>query len=335
MVIYLSHQLAGLERVQQGDETWYLDAHGKKITDDETLHRIKSLVIPPAWKNVWISPQADTHLQATGYDTRGRKQYRYHPEWAQLQQHHKFNKMADFGEKLPQVRASVRGHLGDRGLSKQKVLAAIVALLDTTLIRVGNDEYARDNDSYGLTTLRDRHAKIKPHQIVFDFRGKSGVDHEIIIHHPHLVKIIKACQDIPGYELFQYLDDSGHHALHSGDVNEYLHRLTGDHITAKDFRTWGGSMIAAQELRKYEPSQEEKILQHHVITAIKTVAEHLGNRPATSKKYYIHPLILESYLKLQLIKELDTYLDEYRQKPVSGLKAIEFATWKFVEKTNH
>ncbi|HYD35749.1 MAG TPA: hypothetical protein VD999_06795 [Vitreimonas sp.] len=334
-ITYLSERPSGFQRQKKGQHFIYLDESQQRIIDPVSLERIKSLVIPPAWQNVWISPDPRTHLQATGYDSKGRKQYRYHPEWSQHQQQHKFDKMVFFGEQLPNIRETVAGHLRDSGLSKQKVIAAIVALMETTLIRIGNEEYAQQNKSYGLTTLRDKHAKIKSTEIVFDFRGKSGVDHVITVDNPRLVKIVKASQEIPGYQLFQYLDENGqHHAIHSGDVNDYLQSLTNADITAKDFRTWGGTTLATEQFQACEPCEEEAQLKRNIVQTIKVVAERLGNRPATCRKYYVHPLVPESYLAGKLITALQEYLHDYPTQPRSAhhLKPIEFATLEFIRR---
>ena len=242
---YLSDSKPGLTRKKSGKAFRYFDADGKQIREAEVLGRIKSLVIPPAWQNVWISPIANGHLQATGRDARGRKQSRYHPRWREVRDETKYERMMKFGEVLPIIRKRVDRDLALAGLPRQKVLATIVRLLETTFIRVGNEEYARENKSYGLTTMRNKHVDVEGATVTFKFKGKSGVNRNIDLSDRRLAKIVKRCLDLPGYELFQYLDDEGNqHSVDSADVNEYLAEITGDHFTAKDFRTWAGTVLA-------------------------------------------------------------------------------------------
>jgi DNA topoisomerase-1 len=331
---YVNDQMPGIVRQRQSANFIYKDHQGQPITDAQTLDRIKKLVIPPEWEKVWIRAIPTGHLQATGLDSKGRKQYRYHPKWREACQETKFDKLVTFGEVLPIIRQTVSGHLRDSQLSKQKVLAAIVGLLGETLIRVGNEEYAEENHSYGLTTMRHRHAKLKGNTAVFDFRGKSGVEHVITVNDPKLVRVIRACRDLPGYDLFQYLDESGERQVfHSGDVNEYLTTMTGQDITAKDFRTWGGTTLAVAELLVCEPCEAESALKKNVVETVKKVASHLGNRPATCRKYYIHPGILESYLAQTFLVEMDQLLHAAKAKarPKFSLTPTEHATWQFVK----
>jgi DNA topoisomerase-1 len=334
-LIYQTDMLPGITRHTQGKGFVFLDLHGQRITDQATLDRIKKLVIPPAWTHVWISPNPSAHLQATGRDAKGRKQYRYHPQWRELAQQHKFDKLSIFGDNLPPIRETIEGHLRAHGLTKQKVLATIVSVMEKTLIRVGNAEYARDNNSFGLTTMRDRHIRVKGQTATFDFRGKSGVDHEIKIDDPRLVKIIKACQDIPGYELFQYIDEDGkHHDIHSGDVNLYLLEITGQDITAKDFRTWGGTILATETLTQEEPAPTEAKKKKQLVKAVKEVAEHLGNKPTTARKYYIHPTVPAAHLEGVLYPAIYKRLATFNSHQYPHLQPIEHALLELVRDTS-
>jgi DNA topoisomerase-1 len=266
--------------------------------DKETLARIKSLAIPPAWVDVWICPNPNGHLQATGRDARGRKQSRYHPDWRKARDQSKYEHMLHFGTALPTIRERVEEHLTLRGLPREKVLATIVRLLETTFIRIGNESYARENNSFGLTTLRRRHVDIRGSRLTFKFKGKSGVEHTINLTDRRLARIVKTCRDIPGYELFEYLDDDGSpHTIDSTDVNAYLDGITDpdSHFTAKDFRTWAGTLLAAMTLRDFEPCDTESQLKKNIVEAIKSVAQRLGNTPAVCRKCYIHPAVLDAY----------------------------------------
>ena len=285
-----------IERKKVGRGFSYLDAKGDRITDEAELDRLKSLVIPPALTDVLICHLPNGHLQATGRDAKKRKQYFYHPEWRKIRSQHKFNRMLLFGAHLPTIRATTDRHLRKRGLPREKVLATVVQLLENTLIRVGNSQYARENRSYGLTTLRDRHVETKGTKVKFEFRGKSGVDHEIELKDRRLANVIKKCQEIPGYEIFKYYDELGKRQfVDSADVNDYLQEITKQDFTAKDFRTWYGTLLAAIELDNLGEFESEKQAKKNITQAIKNVARQLGNRPATCRKYYVHPAILEAY----------------------------------------
>lgn len=291
---YVTAKGPGFTRVPFRRRFKYLDAQGRRIKDAETLARIRKLVIPPAWRNVWISAREDAHLQATGIDARGRKQYRYHPDYRAIRDSVKFDKLLKFGKALPRIHAAVEADLKLEGLQKRKLAAAVVRLLKATSIRVGNDEYAKANQSFGLTTMRNRHVEIIGEHIHFRFRGKSKVNHDITLSDRRLALIIKKCRCIPGSELFQYVDSEGHvHSLDSGDINEYLMEVSGEKITAKDFRTWNGSCRAISRL--VAPAAEEGSLKQRIARAVQEVAEELGNRPATCRKFYIHPLVLAAY----------------------------------------
>jgi DNA topoisomerase-1 len=293
---YISGSGAGIRRIRCGKAFRYIGPDGKPVKDDRTLTRIRSLVIPPAWTDVWICPSRHGHLQAYGWDARGRKQYRYHPLYRASRDQAKFSRMIAFGTVLALIRRRVREDLEQRGLGKEKVLAAVVRLLETTYIRVGNDEYAKENDSFGLTTMRDRHVRIAGAKLLFHFRGKSGLDHSIELTDQRLAKIVKQCQDLPGYELFQYVNGAGEICrVDSADVNRYIREICGHDFTAKDFRTWAGTVLAARELYDAGPCTSVTAGKRVIVTAIKSVARRLGNRPATARKYYIHPAILDAY----------------------------------------
>ena len=288
----------GIARMRNGEDFQYTGPDGKVITDEETLGRIRSLAIPPAWTDVWICPLASGHLQAIGRDQKGRKQYRYHPLYRSIRDHGKYNRMTEFGKVLPKIRAAVNQNLKLPGLPKRKVLAACVKLLETTGIRVGNEEYAKTNKSYGLTTLKDKHVDIDGSSVRFQFRGKSGQDWDIELQDRRLAKIVQQCRDIPGQDLFQYKDESGEYAkVTSGDVNEYLREITGEDFTAKDFRTWAGTGQTALALLEIGASTGITEAKKNITEAVKKAAEKLGNRPATCRNYYVHPAVLESYVE--------------------------------------
>jgi len=295
---YVNDEKPGIQRKHVGEEFVYLDAKDNQVRDPEALERIKKLVIPPAWTEVWICPLPNGHLQATGRDAKGRKQYRYHPEWCRVRNQTKFDRMVRFGLAMPSIREQTDRHLQLRGLSREKVVATVVQLLEKTFIRVGNTEYAEKNSSFGLTTLRNRHIEISGTKLLFRFRGKSGVDHEIELNDRRLVRIVKHCRDLPGYELFQYLDEDGQRqAVDSKDVNDYLQEITGEDFTAKDFRTWAGTVQAYLELAELGTFSSQTEAKRNVAQAVKNVAKQLGNRPATCRKYYIHPTIIDTYME--------------------------------------
>lgn len=293
---YVTDEAPGIQRQRDGDGFRYIGTNGKPIQKAAEIQRIESLGIPPAWEGVWICPQANGHLQATGRDAKGRKQYRYHPEWRQLRDQTKFTRMIAFSEVLPRLRERIQQDLSLSGLPREKVLATVLQLMELTRIRVGNEEYAKTNKSFGLTTMRDRHVDVDGATMRFSFRGKSGVEHEIEVNDRRLAKIVKRCQDIPGQELFQYLDETGQRqSINSTDVNNYLREVTGQDFTAKDFRTWAGTTLAAMELHEIGVGESATATKKAIVQAVKTVAQHLGNRPATCRKYYVHPAILEAY----------------------------------------
>jgi DNA topoisomerase-1 len=274
----------------------YLDARGRRVRDRGTLDRIRSLVIPPAWRDVWICDDPRGHLQAVGRDARGRKQYRYHPDWRQVRDETKYDRLIGFARALRVIRRKTSEALRQPRLSREKVLAAAVQLLEKTLIRVGNGEYARHNRSYGLTTLRDGHVRVRGDRIRFVFTGKSGVEHEVDLADRRLARVVKACRDIPGYELFQYYDeDGGRQAIDSADVNDYLRELTGEEYTSKDFRTWAGTVLAAERLLAYGPCGTPARARRAVLDVVASVAERLGNTKAVCRTSYIHPAVFEAY----------------------------------------
>jgi DNA topoisomerase-1 len=272
------------------------DTEGQEVRDPETLERIRKLAIPPAWTNVWICGDPDGHIQAVGRDARGRKQYRYHPGWRACRDESKYERLLAFGEALPRLRERVEQDLARRGLPREKVLAAVVRLLEMTLIRVGNDEYAKANKSFGLTTLRKRHVTLKGAGAVFEFRGKSGVAHKTGFHDARLARVLRGCEALSGQRLFQYVDhEGGRHAIGSHDVNAYIREATGEDFTAKTFRTWMGTLLAARALAMQPKPENQTQTKKTIVTAVKAVSGLLGNTPAVCRACYVHPLVLEAY----------------------------------------
>lgn len=312
---YVSDASPGIQRRRRGKHFSYLSPDGKAIQNAAELERIKALKIPPAWKDVWICLDKRGHLQATGRDSKGRKQYRYHDRWREVRDATKYDHLILFGESLPGLRKRVDEDLAARGLSHERVLATIVRLLDITLIRVGNEEYAQSNDSYGLTTLRNRHVSVKGDDIHLHFRGKRGIKHAIDVHDRELARLVKRCRDLPGQELFQYVDSDGiTRAIDSSEVNAYLREITGQNFTAKDFRTWGGSVLAMHTLRELGDFSSQTEAKKHVVQAIKTTAEHLGNTAAICRKCYVHPGLLDAYMDGTLL----AYLREHPRRVKQG-----------------
>ena len=294
---YVNDDTPGILRIRSEGEFTYTDMHGKTVDDETTLARIRAMAIPPAWAEVWICPWANGHIQATGRDARQRKQYRYHARWRIVRDEVKYQRMITFAQALPQIRKCLEHDLKKRGLNKQKVLATVVYLLQATLMRVGNDEYARNNQSFGITTLRNRHVKVEGGDIKFHFRGKSGVQHSIKLHDPYMVRIVRKLLDLPGQDLFQYLDEEGEtHTIGSGDVNDYLHEITGEDYTAKDFRTWAGTVLAALALDEFQQFDTHAQAKKNIVQAIEHVAKKLGNTPTICRKCYVHPDVISSYL---------------------------------------
>jgi DNA topoisomerase I len=288
--------MAGIRRIGNGKTFRYLSPSGHVLRDAATLNRIRSLAIPPAWKDVWICPSAEGHIQAIGRDARGRKQYRYHPRWREVRDTTKFDRMVTFGKLLPKIRQRVSRDLSHAGLPKEKVLATIVRLLETTLIRIGNEEYTKQNRSFGLTTLRNHHVDVTGAKVSFYFRGKSGKRHAISVEDRHLAKIVRRLRDLPGYEVFQYVDENGEtRSVGSTDVNEYLREVSGDDFTAKDFRTWAGTVLAIGALCECTDYKSQKQAKKNIVKTIESVAERLGNTPAVCRKCYIHPAVFDAY----------------------------------------
>lgn len=307
---YVNDDGPGIRRRKTGKGFRFLHPDGRPVKDPATIERIKKLAIPPAYTDVWICPLANGHLQATGRDARGRKQYRYHPDWRSVRDETKFGKMIAFAEALPKIREKVEQDLGLPGLPREKVVAAVVKLLETTLIRIGNKEYAKQNRSFGLTTLRDRHVDITGSKVRFEFRGKSGQDHSVEIADRRLARVVKRCRDLPGQELFQYLDEAGERqTISSGDVNTYLREVTGEEFTAKDFRTWGGTVLALSALAEVGLCESEKEANKAVVEAIKQVSSELGNKPAICRKFYVHPVVIESFVEGSLVSALEEAVD--------------------------
>jgi len=299
---YVNQARAGIRRVGAPGRFRYVRPDGKPV-DKATRQRILSLVIPPAWTDVWICPDPNGHLQAVGRDAKGRKQYRYHQRWHEVRDETKFGRLVAFARALPAIRARTKADLSRPGLSRSRVLAAVVALLEKTLIRIGNEEYARDNQSYGLTTLRDTHARIQASAVRFVFRGKSGKEHQVTLHDRRLAKIVKDCRDLPGQELFQYIDAQGkRRSIGSGDVNQYVREISRQDFTAKDFRTWAGTVLAATSLAAIRDDRSGKVTKRDLVRAVESVADRLGNTKAVCRKSYIHPAILAAYLEGDTIR---------------------------------
>jgi DNA topoisomerase-1 len=296
---YVNDSLPGIRRVALPRDRGfaYETADGRRASDAGTLSRIEALHIPPAWGDVWICGDPLGHLQATGRDARGRKQYRYHDDWRRLRDQTKFDRMESFGSQLTRIRASVDDGLSGRALSRERVLAAVVGILDDSLVRVGNQDYLRDNGSYGLTTLQDRHAAIAGARIRFEFRGKSGKEHTLTVYDSRLARVVKRCRDLPGQTLFQFVDAEGVvRQIGSGDVNAYLQETTGEDFTSKDFRTWGGTAAFVRELLAKDPPESPEVAEKNVIDAVREAACALGNTPAVCRRSYIHPGVIEHYV---------------------------------------
>ncbi|HEU4828889.1 MAG TPA: hypothetical protein VFT04_06820 [Gemmatimonadales bacterium] len=302
---YVSDASPGIRRLAAGAGFRYVDARGAAVRDAATLARIRALAVPPAWTDVWICPSPRGHIQATGRDARGRKQYRYHADWRTVRDETKFERMLAFSAALPTIRRTIDADLRLPGIPRRKVLATVVRLLECTGIRVGNDEYARENGSYGLTTLRSRHVEVDGSRLQFEFRGKSGKVHTVDFADRRLARIVAHCQSIPGEELFQYIDEEGNRqAVGSGDVNDYIREISGEDFTAKDFRTWAGTMLACEALLAMGPAETAKDAKANVNAAIDQVAERLNNTRAVCRKYYIHPAVLDAYADGRLARAL-------------------------------
>ena len=303
---YVDDRCPGISRVKGGLRVSYRGPDGRPIRDGETLTRIRALAVPPAWSAVWICPDPQGHLQATGRDAKGRKQYRYHPRWREVRDGTKYERMIEFGRALPVIRKRVEKDLALPGLPREKILATVVRLLEVTLIRVGNEEYAKHNDSFGLATMRDRHVRVNGSTLRFQFRGKSGIIHAVDLQDRRLANIVRRSRDLPGYELFQYVDDDGERrAIDAADVNAYLKSVAGDEFTAKDFRTWAGTVLAARALHEVTAFDSQAQAKRNVLRAVEAVAKRLGNTRAVCRKCYIHPEVVNAYLDGTLAESLN------------------------------
>jgi DNA topoisomerase-1 len=322
-LIYVSDSMPGLTRQLRGDHYEYSDAKGQPVDDEATLERIRKMALPPAYERVWICPKPNGHLQATGVDVKGRKQYRYHANWNAVRSETKFYRMIAFGEKLPLLRERIYKDLNHPRLDHDKVIAIALSVMEQTLIRVGNAAYEKEYGSYGLTTLKDRHVKTSENEVQFSFKGKKGIYHDITLQDKRLAKLVKACRDIPGKELFQYLDGAGNrHSIDSGMVNTYLHETMGDEFSAKDFRTWAGTTNALRLLVELAPCETEKDAKKNVNTILDEVAHRLGNTRTVCRKHYVHPQILEAYE----CRDLNPYIEKrnrFRQTSPHGLDGVE------------
>lgn len=329
---YVSNMTPGIGRKRVGKHFSYTGLDGKPIRNEAELKRICSLGIPPAWTNVWICPNPRGHIQATGRDARKRKQYRYHPKWREIRDETKFDRMIAFGKALPVVRDRVQHDLKHTGLPREKALATVVRLLDTTSIRIGNEEYARENNSFGLTTMRDDHVEVEGTKVEFHFRGKSGKEHTIDVKDRQLARIIKKLQDLPGHELFQYYDEHGKlHVIESDDVNAYLQQITEQEFTAKDFRTWAGTVTATCALEDIGLSETQTQAKKNVVRAIEAASQHLGNTPAICRKSYIHPEIIDAYLNGSLLDALKHDDEQAVVEALHGLHPEEIAVLAFLD----
>jgi DNA topoisomerase-1 len=329
---YVSDEQPGYTRKRKGDGFEYFDTEGKPIKDEQRILRINRLAIPPAYKDVWICPTPNGHIQATGRDDRGRKQYRYHERWREVRDENKYERIIVFGQALPKIRRRLNKDLTLPGLPRNKVLATVVQLLERTFIRVGNEEYARENKSFGLTTMRNRHVDVDGSTVRFNFRGKSGVNHEVDVDDRRVAKIVKKLQDLPGQELFQYLDKEGEkHSVTSEDVNDYLREITGQDFTAKDFRTWAGTVLGAMALQAQDAFENKTQAKKNVRDAISAIAKILGNTPAVCRKCYVHPAVLETYLDGDLIEGLKQQTEKTLSESLPDLRADEAAVLSFLQ----
>lgn len=323
---YVSDARPGIRRSRAGKGFSYTRADGSRLSELDVLRRIKALAVPPAWTDVWICPFADGHIQATGRDAKGRKQYRYHARFREIRESTKYEHVVAFADALTSIREQVREHMALRGLPREKVLSTVVHLLETTLIRVGNDDYARQNNSYGLTTLKNRHVAIDGNEVRFRFTGKSGKQWSLRVRDRRVAKIIRACQELPGQELLQYVDEAGNcQYVTSTDVNTYLKEITGKDITAKDFRTWAGTVLAAMALKELESFDSAAQAKRNLRTAVEKVSARLGNTPTICRKCYIHPEVLNSYMDGNVVLELKSKAESELRGAIGSLKPEEAA----------
>jgi DNA topoisomerase I len=328
---YVSDARPGIRRKKSGKGFSYVQLDGRKLSDPRVLRHIKSLAVPPAWTDVWICPFADGHIQATGRDARGRKQYRYHPRFREVRESTKYEHVIAFAQALPAIRAKVREHMSVRGLPREKVLATVVHLLETTLIRVGNDDYAKQNKSYGLTTLKQRHAEVEGSEVRFRFTGKGGKQWSVRVRDRRVAKVIRSCQELPGQELLQYVDEAGNlQDVTSSDVNAYLREITEQDITAKDFRTWAGTVLAALALKEVESFDSAAQAKRNLRAAIERVAARLGNTSTICRKCYVHPDVLNSYLDGNLMLDIKAEIESKLRDELAGLQPEEAAVLAFL-----
>jgi len=320
---YVSDRKPGIRREGTAPDFRYIGPDGRRVREKAALERIRALAIPPAWTGVWVCPHPNGHIQATGRDAKGRKQYRYHPRWRAARDATKYDRMVAFGHALPAIRARVDQDLSHRGLPREKALAAVVRLLDVSHIRVGNEEYARENRHFGLTTLRNRHASVAGSTVRLRFTGKSGQKHTVELRDRRLAQVVRKCQELPGQELFEYEEDGEPRPVRSDDVNAYLREITGEDFTAKDFRTWAGAVLAAEELAARGPAASAAEAKSNIVGAVDVVASALGNTRAVCRKCYIHPRVLEAYDKGQLVSAADP--------PAEGLSPVETGLLAFLE----
>ena len=329
---YVSDEAPGIRRRKSGKGFTYTKPDGAKVTDKATLARIRSLAIPPAYTDVWICARANGHIQATGRDAKGRKQYRYHPAFREVRESTKYEHMLEFARGLPAIRKTIDEHMSLRGLPREKVLATVVHLLENTLIRVGNSDYVKQNKSYGLTTLRDPHVKVEGGELRFQFKGKSGKTWKLQVKDRRIARIVKACQDLPGQDLFQYIDDDGEQlSITSADVNAYLKEITGREITAKDFRTWAGTVLAALALSEFEEFDNQAKAKKNIREAIEKVASRLGNTPSICRKCYVHPEVFACYLDGGLLLDIKQRIETQLREDLSSLKPEEAAVLSLLQ----
>jgi DNA topoisomerase-1 len=331
-LLYVSDEEPGIRRRKAGKGFAFRGPDGEPVKDEKTLKRIRSLAIPPAYTDVWICPKPNGHIQATGRDAKGRKQYRYHPAFREVRESVKYEHIMDFAAALPSIRAKLAEHMALRGLPREKVLATVVHLLENTLIRVGNDDYAKQNKSYGLTTLKNRHVTVDGGELRFQFKGKSGKTWKLQVEDRRIARIVRACQELPGQELFQYLDEGGERRdVTSADVNAYLREITGRDITAKDFRTWAGTVLAAMALQEFETFDTAAKAKKNIRAAIERVASRLGNTPTICRKCYVHPEVLNCYLDGSLMLDIKEEAEAELRDNLAGMKPEEAAVLSLLE----
>jgi DNA topoisomerase-1 len=328
---YVTDATPGIRRRRHGRGFSYLDSEGRVIREREQLRRFSSLVIPPAWTDVWICADPDGHLQVTARDARGRKQYRYHERFRARQDESKFDRMLALSDVLWKIRERVERDIALPGLARDKIMATVVWLLERTLIRIGTDEYAKANNSYGLTTMRRRHVAVAGAKVDFEFRGKSGIEHSVSITDRRIARIVQRCQELPGWELFKYIDDEGRkQSVEASDINDYLREITGREVTAKDFRTWAGTMLAAEALREMGPAETKKQAEKNIVVAVDRTKARLGNTRSVCRKYYIHPVLIEAYLEGDVLQPIGEKEWKPRGETAGKLRRHEEETLAFL-----